>query len=77
MNDYEQQLCGIFAGLAKNADRIAIQPDTRIEALDLDSLDVLDALMQIQKTFEVDIPYERFSHLPDIQAIAREVQAGH
>lgn len=75
MNNHEKQLCEIFARLAHNSDQINIGPATTIAAMELDSLDILDATMKIQETFNVDIPYERFSQLNDIQSIARELEA--
>lgn len=42
---------------------------TKVDDLNLDSLDVLDVLMQIQKKFNVDMPITQLLFLKDVESV--------
>lgn len=43
--------------------------NSKIDDLKLDSLDVLDVLMQIQKVFGIDMPITQLLFLKDVQSV--------
>jgi acyl carrier protein len=48
--------------------------DTKIDDLKLDSLDVLDVLMQIQKKFSVDVPLTQLLFIEDVQSVLEYIE---
>ncbi len=73
--DMEQKLCVIFREFAGEDEDIVINLDTRIDTLRLDSLDVLDLLMQIENELKVNIPIEKFALCEDIRAIKIAIES--
>jgi acyl carrier protein len=73
MTENEQKLISIFHEISNVRDQLTIGLDTKINALELDSLDVLDVLMRIQKELNVDISILNFSLCKDIMDVYQEV----
>lgn len=48
--------------------------DTKVDDLKLDSLDVLDVLMQIQKKFSVDMPVTQLLFIQDIRSVLEYIE---
>ena len=73
MTESEQKLISIFHEISDNRDKIKIGLDTKISDMDLDSLDVLDVIMRIQRELNVDVPIVNFSLCKDVMDINQEV----
>jgi acyl carrier protein len=73
MTDNEKVLIEIFSEISNTA--IPVKLSTKIDDLGLDSMDVLDVLMNIRNKLEVDIPIDRFSSCEDIESVALIIQA--
>ena len=71
-DDNKTDLLKIFSAIAIKSDS-TITLDTRIEGLQLDSLDVLDVLMQIEEKFNIELPVATFSSFIDIRSILSEL----
>jgi len=77
MNDsaIEQKLLEIFSEFSAENTKVVINLDTRIDAIKLDSLDVLDLQMRIDSELKVNIPVEKFSRCEDIRAIRDAIKS--
>lgn len=65
----EDTLFGLLKNLSHVQNNENLSSDTKIEDLNLDSLDILELEMEIDKVFNVQIPTEKFSmcaHLHDL-----------
>jgi acyl carrier protein len=69
MTDNEKVLIEIFAEISNTA--VPVNLETKIDHLDLDSMDVLDVLMNIKNKLDVDIPIDRFASCEDIESVAK------
>ena len=59
-----------------DADADKITPETRIaEALNADSLDVVELLMAVEEEFDVQIPDEEIENLTTVGAVVDYIQA--
>ena len=73
MNDTKTELLKIFSDIAIKSESLTITLDTRIEDLQLDSLDVLEALLAIEEKFNIELPVATFSAFTDIRSILSEL----
>ena len=73
MTENEQKLITIFHDISSVRDHLIIGLDTKINDMELDSLDVLDVIMRIQKELDVEVPILNFSLCKDIMDVYREV----
>jgi acyl carrier protein len=69
MTDNEKVLIEIFSEISNTA--VPVNLTTKIDHLGLDSMDVLDVLMNIRNKLDVDIPIDRFSSCEDIESVAK------
>ncbi len=69
MTDITQRLLKIFADLSNT--EVEINEHTKIDALDLDSLETMDLLMMIENEFKQDIAIDKFAACQDIAAVIR------
>ena len=69
MTDNEKVLIEIFSEISNTA--VPVNLTTKIDQLGLDSMDVLDVLMNIRNKLDVDIPIDRFSSCEDIESVAQ------
>jgi acyl carrier protein len=69
MTDNEKVLIEIFSEISNTA--VPVNLTTKIDQLGLDSMDVLDVLMNIRNKLDVDIPIDRFSSCEDIESVAK------
>jgi len=69
MTDNEKVLIEIFSEISNTA--VPVSLTTKIDHLGLDSMDVLDVLMNIRNKLDVDIPIDRFSSCEDIESVAK------
>ncbi len=77
MNDsvIEQKLFEIFSEFSAEQTNVVINLDTRIDAIKLDSLDVLDLQRRIDNELKVNIPVEKFAKCEDIRAIRDAIKS--
>lgn len=73
MTDKKQKLLDIFAEIS-NTD-VAINTETNIDALDLDSLETLDLLMVIENEFKQEIAIDKFSKCTDIASVYKILES--
>lgn len=73
--DLEKKLLLIFKEFAVKKTNTALGLDTKIDNLDLDSLDILDLLMQIEIQLGVNLPAERFSLCYNIGDVMRLIES--
>jgi acyl carrier protein len=73
MTDNERKLISIFDEISNNKDGIAVNLETKISDLALDSMDVLDVIMQIERELGVNIPIAQFSLCKNIMDINKEL----
>jgi len=69
MTDNEKVLIEIFSEISNTA--VPVNLTTKIDQLGLDSMDVLDVLMNIRNKLDVDIPIDRFSSCEDVESVAK------
>ena len=69
MTENQMAIVNIFKDFDPNANL-----DTKIKDLKLDSLDVLDALMQIQEKFGIDIPVTQLIFIKDIRSVLGHIE---
>jgi acyl carrier protein len=73
MTENEQKLISIFHEISGVRDQLTIGLDSKINDLELDSLDVLDVIMRIQKELNFDVPILNFSLCKDLRDVYQEV----
>jgi acyl carrier protein len=73
MTESEKKLISIFHEISDNRNKIKIDLETKISDMGLDSLDVLDIIMRIQRELDVDIPILNFSMCKNVMDINQEV----
>jgi acyl carrier protein len=73
MNDNACKLIAIFGEISNNKVGITINLETQISDLALDSMDVLDVIMQIEKEFGINLPISQFSLCKNLMDINKEV----
>lgn len=73
MTDNERKLISIFDEISNKKDVIALNLETKISELALDSMDVLDVIMQIERELGVNIPITKFSLCENIMDINKEL----
>lgn len=73
--DLENSLLEIFKEFAVKTKNENLDLDTKIDNLSLDSLDILDLLMQIENKLGVNLPIERFSLCFNIGDVARLIDS--
>ena len=73
MTDNESKLISIFDEISNNKDGIAVNLETKISDLALDSMDVLDVIMQIERELGVNLPITQFSLCKNIMDINKEL----
>jgi|APLak6261663543_1056040.scaffolds.fasta_scaffold168217_1 acyl carrier protein len=73
--DLENNLLLILKEFAVKNKNITLGLDTKIDHLELDSLDVLDLLMQIEIKLGVNLPIERFSLCYNIGDLMRLIDS--
>ena len=73
MTDNERKLISIFDEISNNKDGNAVNLETNISDLSLDSMDVLDVIMQIEKELGVNLPITQFSLCKNIMDINKEL----
>lgn len=73
--DLENNLLLIVKEFAVKNQNITLGLDTKIDHLELDSLDVLDLLMQIEIKLGVNLPIERFSLCYNIGDLVRLIDS--
>jgi len=73
MTDNERKLISIFDEISNNKDGNAVNLETNISDLALDSMDVLDVIMQIEKELGVNLPITQFSLCKNIMDINKEL----
>lgn len=73
MTDTTQRLLKIFAELS-NTD-VEINENTKIDALDLDSLETMDLLMMIENEFKQNIAIDKFAACQDIRAVIKILES--
>ena len=73
MTDNERKLISIFDEISNNKDGIAVNLETKISDLALDSMDVLDVIMQIERELGVNLPITQFSLCKNIMDINKEL----
>ena len=73
MTDNERKLISIFDEITNNKDGIAMNLETKISDLALDSMDVLDVIMQIERELGVNLPITQFSLCKNIMDINKEL----
>ena len=73
MTDNERKLISIFEEISNNKDGIAVNLETKISDLALDSMDVLDVIMQIERELGVNLPITQFSLCKNIMDINKEL----
>lgn len=69
--EIESELLSIFKDFKIQNKAISLDFDTKIDSLSLDSLDLLDLLMQIENQLGVTIPIEKFNFCYSIGDVAR------
>jgi acyl carrier protein len=69
MTNKEQLLIQIFSDISNT--QAIINLNTKIDDLDLDSMDVLDLLMNIENKLNIAIPIDQFSLCQDIESIRK------
>jgi acyl carrier protein len=69
MTNNEQLLIQIFSDISNT--QATINLNTKIDDLDLDSMDVLDLLMNIENKLNIAIPIDQFSLCQDIESIRK------
>ena len=69
MTDSEKVLIEIFSEISNTSSPVNLT--TKIDDLNLDSMDLLDVLMNIKNKLDVDIPIDRFSSCEDIESVAK------
>ena len=69
MINKEQLLIQIFSDISNT--QAIINLNTKIDDLDLDSMDVLDLLMNIENKLNIAIPIDQFSLCQDIESIRK------
>lgn len=69
MTENQMAIVSIFRDFDANANL-----DTKVDDLKLDSLDVLDLLMQIQKKFSVDMPVTQLLFIQDIRSVLEYIE---
>lgn len=72
MGEIQSSTIQILAELSKKRPT-ELTPLTRIESLDLDSLDTLEAVMKLEETFDIEIDAARFSMCDTIGDILAEI----
>lgn len=70
MTEQERALLSIFIENSDKSGDIEISLETKIDDLDLDSLDILNVLTVINKKLNVDLPIEKFSLCDDIKSVS-------
>lgn len=73
--DIENSLLSVFKEFAEKNKNVNLDLDTKIDNLGLDSLDILDLLMQIENKLGVNLPIERFSLCYSIGDVARLIDS--
>ena len=73
MTDNERKLISIFDEISNNKDGIAVNLETKISDLALDSMDVLDVIMQIERELGVNVPITQFSLCKNIMDVNKEL----
>ena len=73
MTDNESKLISIFDEISNNKDGIAVNLETKISDLSLDSMDVLDVIMQIERELGVNVPITQFSLCKNIMDVNKEL----
>jgi len=73
MTDITQRLLKIFTDIS-NTDA-EINEHTKIDALDLDSLETMDLLMMIENEFKQDIAIDKFAACQDIGAVIKILES--
>jgi acyl carrier protein len=71
--EIESELLSVFKEFTKKT--INLDFETKIDNLSLDSLDVLDLLMQIENKLDVVLPIDRFSLCYSIGDVARLINS--
>jgi acyl carrier protein len=71
--EIESELLSVFQEFTKKT--INLDFETKIDNLSLDSLDVLDLLMQIENKLDVVLPIDRFSLCYSIGDVARLINS--
>jgi len=67
----ENSLISVFKKFVEKNNNVNLDLNTKIDNLGLDSLDLLDLLMQIENKLGVNIPIERFTLCYSIGDVAR------
>lgn len=70
----EHDLYKIFKDFVKDAGKIQFSLDTKIDDLQLDSLDFLDLHLQLERNLEINIPVEKFILCNTIMDIEQLIQ---
>lgn len=73
--DIENSLLSVFKEFAEKNKNVNLDLDTKIDNLGLDSLDILDLLMQIENKLGVNLPIERFNLCYSIGDVARLIDS--
>jgi acyl carrier protein len=67
----QKQLNTIIDVIAKTiqCDRQSIQPETRLEALGIDSLKAINIVYELEEEFDIEVPNELIAELTTVQDI--------
>jgi acyl carrier protein len=68
MNEKNDKLINIFQEISSHKE---INLETNIEDLNLDSLDILDALMKIRKDLDIEVDINDFILCKNIESLAK------
>lgn len=74
MTSSEQKLITIFTEISNT--EVAVNAQTNLNELDLDSMDTLDVLMRIENELNVEVKIEKFATCTDIASLDKLVN-GH
>ena len=72
MTNNQQKLLEIFSEIS-NTD-VEVNLETKIDALDLDSLETMDLLMLLENEFKLEIAIDKFSLCTDIGSVYKIIE---